>query len=268
VTDPIVIAFAAVAIAGLGLLVGSFLNVVIHRVPAGASVVRPRSACPACGTPIAARDNIPVLSWLLLRGRCRACAEPIPVRYPLVEAGSAALWLGLGAWALAADPLPVLPLLLVLGSAGLALAMIDIDHHRLPDAIVLPLYPVTLAGLVLAGVLGGTWPVLPAVVGVLVWLVPIGGLFVVTGGRGMGFGDVKMAPVLGATLGWVAVSAAAVGVLAGFALGAIVGVGLILARRAHRRSHLAFGPFLLVGSLVGLVTGPAVADAYLGWAFG
>lgn len=267
-TDPVAIAIAAVAIGGLGLLVGSFLNVVIHRVPAGASVVRPGSACPACGTPIAPRDNVPVLSWLILRGRCRACAAPIPARYPLVEAGTAVLWLGLSAWALAAEQLPLLPLLLVLGSAGLALAVIDVDHHRLPDVIVLPLYPVTLLGLLLAGLLGGTWPVLPAVLGILVWLVPIGGLFVVTGGRGMGFGDVKMAPVLGATLGWVAVSAAVVGVLAGFTLGAIVGIGLILARRAHRRSHLAFGPFLLAGSLLGLVAGPAVAQAYLGWAFG
>jgi leader peptidase (prepilin peptidase)/N-methyltransferase len=190
------------------------------------------------------------------------------VRYPLVEGATAVLWLGLGAWALAADRLPLLPLLLVLGSAGLALAVIDLDHHRLPDAIVLPLYPVTAAGLVLAGVLEGSWPLGAVALGVLAWLVPIGGIFVVSGGRGMGFGDVKLAPVLGATLGWVAVSAAVVGVLAGFVLGAVVGIALVLGRRAHRRSHLAFGPFLLAGALVGLLAGPALADAYLGWALG
>lgn len=267
-SDPAVVAVAAIALAGLGLLVGSFLNVVIARVPEGRSVVRPRSACPSCQAPIAARDNVPVLSWLVLRGRCRSCRTPIPVRYPLVEGATAVLWLGLGAWALAADRLPLLPLLLVLGSAGLALAVIDLDHHRLPDAIVLPLYPVTAAGLVLAGVLEGSWPLGAVALGVLAWLVPIGGIFVVSGGRGMGFGDVKLAPVLGATLGWVAVSAAVVGVLAGFVLGAVVGIALVLGRRAHRRSHLAFGPFLLAGALVGLLAGPALADAYLGWALG
>lgn len=267
-SDPAVVAVAAIALAGLGLLVGSFLNVVIARVPEGRSVVRPRSACPACGAPIAARDNIPVLSWLLLQGRCRSCRAPIAVRYPLVEAASAALWLVLGAWALAAGQLALLPLLLVLGSAGLALTVIDLDHHRLPDAIVLPLYPVTVAGLVLAGVLDGSWPLGAAALGVVVWLAPIGGIFLISGGRGMGFGDVKLAPVLGAALGWVALSAAVVGVLAGFTLGALVGVALILARRAGRRSHLAFGPFLLAGALVGLLVGPAVADAYLGWALG
>lgn len=255
---------AGLLLGGLGLAVGSFLNVVIHRVPRDLSIVRPGSACPGCHTPIAARDNIPVLSWILLRGRCRTCGAPISPRYPLVELLNAVLWLGLAWWAIATDSLGLLPLLLILGSAGVALTFIDLEHHRLPDAIVLPLYPVTVAGLALAGVVSGEWPLLDAVIGVAAWLGVIGGLWLVSGGRGMGFGDVKLAPVLGATLGWTGVGAAVVALFAAFALGAVVGLALMAARRAGRRSALPFGPFLLVGALIGLVAGPWIADAYLG----
>lgn len=257
-------AFALVLLGGLGLAVGSFLNVVIYRVPLDLSVVRPRSACPGCGAMITWRDDIPVLSWLLLRGRCRSCGQPISVRYPLVELLNAAMWLGIAGWAVVNDRVALLPLLLVLTSAGIALFAIDLEHHRLPDAIVLPLYPVTLAGLALDGLVSGEWPVIPALVGVGIWLLVIGGLWLLTGGRGMGFGDVKLAPVLGATLGWVSVSAAAVALFAAFALGAVVGVGMMLARRAGRRTAIPFGPFLLVGALIGLVAGGAVGSAYLG----
>lgn len=260
----VLVGFALVLLGGLGLAVGSFLNVVIYRVPRDLSVVRPRSACPGCGAPITWRDDIPVLSWLLLHGRCRSCAQPISVRYPLIELLNAAVWLGLAAWAVTADQAPLLPLLLVLSSAGIALFAIDLEHHRLPDAIVLPLYPVTVVGLALAGGLTGEWPIVPSLIGVAVWLLVIGGLWLVTGGRGMGFGDVKLAPVLGATLGWVSVSAAVVALVAAFALGALVGVGLMVARRAGRRSALPFGPFLLLGALLGLVSGGAIGSAYLG----
>jgi len=254
----------ALLLGGLGLAVGSFLNVVIHRVPLGQSIVRPGSACPGCHTPIAPRDNIPVLSWLLLRGRCRTCGTRISPRYPLVEVLNAVLWLGLAWWAVATDALGLLPLLLALGSAGIALTFIDLEHHRLPDAIVLPLYPVTAAGLVLDGLVTGEWPWLDLAIGVAVWLGVIGGLWLLSGGRGMGFGDVKLAPVLGAVLGWTAVAAAVVGLFAAFALGAGVGIALMLARKAGRRSALPFGPFLIVGALIGLVAGTWVADAYLG----
>lgn len=261
--DPVLVV-GAVLLGCLGLAVGSFLNVVIYRVPLALSIVRPGSACPGCHTPIAPRDNIPLLSWLLLRGRCRTCGTRISVRYPLVELLNAVLWLALAWWTVAADALGLLPLLLVLGSAGVALAFIDLEHHRLPDAIVLPLYPATVIGLALAGLLSGEWPLASAGIGVAVWLGVIGGLWLVSGGRGMGFGDVKLAPVLGATLGWVAVSAAVVGLFAAFGLGALVGIVLLAARRAGRRSALPFGPFLLVGSLVGLVLGPASAEWYAG----
>ncbi len=255
-------------LAGVGLLVGSFLNVVIHRVPDGQSVVRPRSRCPQCSTPIAARDNVPVVSWLVLRGRCRSCAARIAIRYPLVELATMLVWLVMGAWALATGQLALLPLLLVLGSAGVALVVIDLDHHRLPNAIVLPLYPVTLIGLALAGLLSGEWPIVPALIGALAWLLVVGLPWLVSGGRGMGMGDVKLAPVLGATLGWVALASAIVGLLAGFILGAIVGIALMAIGRAGRRTALAFGPFLLIGALIGLLAGQPLASAYQSWLAG
>jgi leader peptidase (prepilin peptidase) / N-methyltransferase len=263
--DPLVAAWYYLLLAGLGVIVGSFLNVVIYRVPLGLSIVRPPSACPGCHTPIAPRDNIPVVSWLLLRGRCRTCHEAISARYPLVEALTGVVWLLLGWWCWGAEGLdPLLPLLLVLGSAGVALWFIDLDHHRLPDAIVLPLYPVTLVGLVVAGVVSGSWPLSSTVIGLAAWALLIGGLWLFSGGRAMGFGDVKLAPVLGATLGWVGVSSALVGLLCAFVLGGVIGVVLLVTGRARRGSHMPFGPFLLLGALVGLVAGEAIGSAYLG----
>jgi leader peptidase (prepilin peptidase)/N-methyltransferase len=262
--DPVLVGLVAVLIVGLGLIVGSFLNVLIYRVPRGLSVVRPGSACPQCHASIAPRDNIPVVSWLVLRGRCRSCQARISPRYPLVEIANAVLWLAITWWSLDTGHGALLPLLLVLTSAGTALFVIDLEHHRLPDAIVLPLYPVTVVGLVLAGVLDREWPLAASAIGVAIWLIVIGGLWLVSGGRGMGFGDVKLAPVLGATLGWTAVSAAAVGLFAAFAAGALIGLLLMAARRAGRRTAIPFGPVLLGGALVGLVAGPAIADAYLG----
>ena len=262
--DPVVTVIVLVLLGGLGLIVGSFLNVVIYRVPRDLSIVRPGSACPGCGTPISARDNIPVLSWLLLRGRCRTCGEPISGRYPLVEGLNAILWLVLGWWAWRPEGVdPLLPWLLVLGSAGLALWFIDLDHHRLPDAIVLPLYPLGLAGLVFAGVASAQWPLAEVAIGVGAWLAVIGGIWLLTGGRAMGFGDVKLAPVLAATLAWVGVSSALVGLLAAFVLGGVVGLVLMLTGRARRGTHLAFGPFLLLGALIGLLWGEALGAAYL-----
>lgn len=270
--DPVAVAAYFVILGGVGLIIGSFLNVAIHRVPLGQSIVRPPSACPFCATPIAARDNIPVVSWLLLRGRCRACDAPISRRYPLVESLTAVVWMAIGWRALAADDGswidPLLPLLLVLGSAGVALAMIDLDHHRLPDAIVLPLYPVTVVGLALAGLVSGVWPLVPTLAGAGAWLLVIGGIWLATGGRGMGFGDVKLAPVLGATLGWVSFGSAIVGLFSAFLLGALVGLVLMLTGRAGRSSHVPFGPFLLVGAGVGLAVGGPIANGYASWVSG
>lgn len=254
----------------VGLLIGSFLNVVIARVPEGRSVVRPRSACPRCQTPISSRDNIPVLSWLLLRGKCRSCALPISPVYPLIEISNALLWAVLAWWAIAAGGLiaSMLPWLLILSSACLALVVIDLQHHRLPDAIVLVLYPGMVIGLIVSGLLAGEWNVAGALIGAVAWLAVIGGLWFVSGGRGMGFGDVKLAPVLGATLGWIGWQSAVVGLMAAFVLGGVIGVVLLVTRRAGRRSRIPFGPYLVAGTVIGIVYGAWLWEAYLDLALG
>ncbi len=245
----------------VGAAVGSFLNVVVHRVPAGASVVRPASACPGCGEAIRPRDNVPVLGWLLLRGRCRDCAEPISARYPLVEAGTAALFALVTAVTGASW---VLPAHLFLAAIAVALTLIDLEHHRLPDAIVLPAYPISAALLALAAVGTGDWgSLLRAGIGMAA-LYGLYFLLAVAKPGGMGFGDVKLAGVLGMHLGYASLSALAVGTFAAFLLGGVVGVALMAAGRAGRKSHLPFGPFMLGGAGLGLWVGPAVVGAYLG----
>ncbi|WP_370514099.1 A24 family peptidase [Cellulomonas sp. JZ18] len=204
----------------LGLAVGSFLNVVVWRVPRGESVVRPPSACPRCGHLIRHRDNVPVLGWLLLRGRCRDCGEPIAVRYPLVEAGTAVLLVAATAWTLTRDDgLWLLPAVAYLVAIGVALALIDLDTHRLPDAIVLPSYVVVAVLLAVAAAGTGDWgALLRAVVGgAALWTSYF--LLVLVYPRGMGFGDVKLAGVLGMYLGWVGWGALLVGAFAAFVCG-------------------------------------------------
>ncbi|WP_147793626.1 A24 family peptidase [Cellulomonas sp. Y8] len=248
----------------LGLVLGSFLNVVVWRVPRGESVVHPPSACPRCGHAVRARDNVPVLSWLLLRARCRDCGEPISARYPAVEAVTAVafvevlVWQGFG-WSL--------PAFWYLAAVSVALALIDLDVRRLPDAIVLPSYPVALALLALAcwgpGSDAGGEVFLRAVLGGLA----VGGAYLViflVYPAGMGLGDVKLAGVLGLYLGWIGWSAVLVGWFAGFLLGGLFAVVLLARRRAGRKSAIPFGPFLIAGAWVGLVAGPAVGQWYLG----
>ncbi|ROP26829.1 prepilin peptidase [Pseudokineococcus lusitanus] len=245
----------------LGLLVGSFLNVVVHRVPAGESVVAPPSACPRCGHRLRSRDNVPVLSWLVLRGRCRDCRAPISVRYPLVELGTAVL-LALTAWHLGWSP--VLPAFLYLGCVAVALAAIDLDTHRLPDAIVLPSYVVGAVLLLVAAAATGEWDALvrAAVGGAGLWLLYFG--VAVARPGGMGFGDVKLAGLLGmhlAFLGWAELAA---GAFAGFLVGGVVGVALLATRRAGRKTAVPYGPSMLVGAALGVAVGAPVAGAYLG----
>jgi len=252
------------ALAGVvGLAVGSFLNVVVWRVPRRLSVVRPASACPRCETPVARRDNVPVLSWLLLRGRCRACAEPISARYPLVELSTAALFAATSAWAASTGRLVLLPALLYLVALGVALALIDVDVRRLPDALVLPSYPVAAVLLGAAALLeqdGGA--ALRAVVGgAALWLFYFA-LCVARPG-GMGFGDVKLAGVLGAYLGYAGWSALLVGTGAAFVLGGAVGLALVAFRRTGRRGTIPFGPFMLAGAALGVVAGAGIGHWYL-----
>ncbi len=244
----------------LGLVVGSFLNVVVHRVPAGLSVVNPPSACPDCGHDVRPRDNVPVLSWMLLRGRCRDCASTIPWRYPAVEAATG------GAFALAAwrveDPTTLVAVLVVV-AAGIAQALIDLEHQRLPFAVT------GVAGLlvVLTALVGATLGApLPSPVAVLAsvaaWLGVYAGIWLATAGRGMGLGDVALAPVLGLVLGLVGTAASLVGLAAGFVIGATVGVGLLLAGHG-RRTRVPHGPFMLAGAALGVLAGGPIAAAYL-----
>lgn len=254
-----------VLLAVAGLAIGSFLNVVVWRVPRGESVVRPPSACPACSTPIRPRDNVPVVGWLLLRGRCRDCTEPISSRYPLVEATTAVLFAGL---ALRFGPVPVLPAYLYLAAVGLALALIDVDTHRLPDVLTLPSYPVLLVLLGVAAVVGGDGDRLVRAV--------LGGLAMWGGYRllhaaypaGMGFGDVKLSGLIGLATGWVGWGAWGVGLFAGFLFGGTWGLALIALGRGGRKSRLPFGPFMLAGGLAGVLCGAQLMTAYLRLTFG
>ena len=200
----------------LGLLIGSFLNVVVWRVPRGESVVSPPSACPSCGHRIRARDNVPVLGWLVLRGRCRDCQAPISARYPLVELLCGVLFAVMAVrfgldWAL--------PAYLYLAAVGLALALIDLDTKRLPDALTKPSWVVAPALLGLAALLGDHQA---AFVRALVGAAAVGAFFFVVWfayPAGMGWGDVKLAPTVGAYLGWVSYGATVVGVALALAAG-------------------------------------------------
>ena len=247
-----------------GLAVGSFLNVVIWRVPRGESLVRPGSACPKCGHAIRPRDNVPVLSWLVLRGRCRDCHEPISVRYPLVEAGTAALF-GLTAWW--AGWTWSLPAYLYLAAIAVALALIDIDTKRLPDAIVLPSYPVAAALLALASWNpGGVSDWSAFVRALLGCAVLFAGYFVLMFiyPAGMGFGDVKLAGVLGLYLGWLGWGELTVGAFAAFLVGGVFSLALLAAGRASRKSGIPFGPWMIAGAAIGVAAGESLWGAYLG----
>lgn len=254
-------AFLIAACALLGLVIGSFLNVVIYRVPRGESVVHPRSRCPGCGTEITPRDNIPVLSWLLLRGRCRSCGEPISWRYPAIELLTAVMFAVMAVRFGLTWPLPAY---LYLAAIGVALAMIDLDVKRLPDPLTLPSYVVGGLLLLLPAALDGQWGdygrawlaalALFAFYFVLVLVYP----------RGMGFGDVKLAGVVGLYLGFLGWGVLVVGAFLGFAIGAVVSIGLMVLGRAGRKSKVPFGPYMLVGALIGILWGQALWNAYTG----
>ncbi|WP_338077078.1 prepilin peptidase [Cellulomonas hominis] len=248
----------------LGLLIGSFLNVVVWRVPRGESVVSPPSACPRCGRRVRSRDNVPVLSWLLLRGRCRDCHAPIAVRYPLVEAGTALAFAAVGWWV---GPSWELPAMLYLAAVSIALALIDLDVHRLPDAIVLPSYPVAVALLALAALDPGGEPEWHAFVRALLGAVALLVFYMVVRlvyPAGMGLGDVKLAGVLGLYLGWAGWSSVVVGWFAAFVLGGVFSLVLVLLGSAGRKTRIPFGPWMLLGAWVGLLVGEPVGSWYLG----
>ncbi|HEY3003914.1 MAG TPA: prepilin peptidase [Kribbellaceae bacterium] len=248
------------ALGVLGLLIGSFLNVVVHRVPAGLSLVRPGSACPACGHAVRGYDNVPVISWLVLRGRCRDCAAPIAWRYPAVEGSAGLLFVAVGlrtglSWYLGA--------VLVLVAAGIALALIDLAHQRLPFAVTGTAAALTVPFLAADAVTRGPAAVPVALASAGVWLAVYGGVWLVTSGRGMGLGDVALAPLLGLVLGWSGWGPSLTGLLAGFVLGGMVGVVLIATGQVSRKARVPHGPFMLAGAAAGLFAGQPLWDVYL-----
>lgn len=247
----------------LGLVVGSFLNVVVHRVPRSMSVVRPRSACPSCGARIAWYDNLPVVSWLVLRGRCRRCGARVSPRYLVVEVLTAALFALVTLRLAETDMLEAAPAYLYVTAIGIALSFIDAEHHRLPDAIVLPSYVVLAVLLGFASTVSGEWGRLLAAAagGAGLWLLYFALALVKTGG--MGFGDVKLAGLLGMVLGWAGWGSLAVGAFGAFLVGGLVAVALLLAGRAERRTRIPFGPWMVVGAFAGMLVGEALWSAYL-----
>src|SRR4051812_26536632 len=235
-----------------GLLVGSFLNVVAYRLPRGESLVKPRSRCPSCETPIKPYDNIPVISWLLLRGRCRHCGHPIAVRYPLVEASTAALFAAVAA---DKDTGVDLALGLILVTALVPIVIIDLEYRLIPNLITGPAAVAALvAGLALD---------LDGVPEQLIAGAAAGGFFLVAAlayPRGMGMGDVKLAGVMGLCLGKAVGPAILIGLLAGVLVG-----GVIIARvgaRQGRKTAVPFGPFLALGAIIALFAGDAMVDWY------
>lgn len=261
---PPVLAALLVTVALLGLAIGSFLNVVIHRVPAGMSVVRPGSHCPDCDAPIRPRHNVPVASWVALRGRCADCKSAISVRYPLVELAAAALFTLTAVLLWHRSQLPLLPALLYLGAVGLALALIDLDVRRLPNAIVLPSYPVLAVLLAGASAWSGDWwPLARAGIGAAV-LFGFYLAIVLIYPAGMGWGDVKLAGLLGGVLGYVGFAALLIGAFAGFLLGAVVAAVAMAIGRAGRKTALPFGPFMILGAAVGITLGGWLGGLYLG----
>jgi leader peptidase (prepilin peptidase)/N-methyltransferase len=236
-----------------GLVIGSFLNVVAYRLPRGESLVAPGSRCPSCAVAIRPYDNVPVISWLMLRGRCRACGAPIAARYPLVELATGLLY---AAVVLTQDDAMDIVLGVLLVTVLVPVTLIDLDHRIIPNKITLP---ATVAAL-LAGVLldPGFVPeqVIAAVAG--------GGFFFIAAvayPRGMGMGDVKLAGVLGLYLGRAVAAAILIALVGGVVLGAA-----IIARRGAkegRKTAVPFGPFLALGGLVAFCVGDSLVDSYL-----
>lgn len=248
-------------IAGLlGAAVGSFGNVMIHRVPRGGSLMRPPSSCPRCGVPVRSRDNVPVLSFLLLRGRCRFCGEPISVRYPLVEAGNAALWVGS---VLRFGPSEKAAFVALGSSVLLVLAMIDLEHRRLPNVIVLP--ATACLGLWVIGVslADRSWTTAVAAIGGGAALFCVLLLIALISG-GMGFGDVKLAAFVGLYAGRFGAGVALAALLTAFIVGGLAAVILLAIGARGRKDAVPFGPALAAGALAAVFVGARPVRAWLG----
>jgi leader peptidase (prepilin peptidase) / N-methyltransferase len=237
----------------LGLIVGSFLNVCIHRLPLRESVVWPSSRCPRCKADLKPYDNIPVLSYVILGGRCRACGEPISLKYPLVELATAAVFLGA---VLLFDP-PILYQRLLFASAMIVLAVVDLEHRILPDVITLP---GIILGLCFSVFMPPGW--VDSLIGIAVgggslWLMGEA-YFRLRHEEGMGFGDVKMLAMIGAFLGWKLMLLT---LLLSSLLGSVIGLGIVALKRGDTKYALPFGTFLALGA----IAAAAVGDRIINW---
>jgi leader peptidase (prepilin peptidase)/N-methyltransferase len=248
-------------IAGLvGLAVGSFLNVVIHRVPARVSVVSPRSRCPECEEEIAPRDNIPVVSWVLLGRKCRGCGAVISARYPIVELASAGLFAS-AAVRFGADW--ALPAFCIFLAALLAISIVDLEHYIVPNRIIYPTLSLCIPLLVVAAAASHRWDWLgEAAVGGVAGFVGLLVIHVIQP-RGMGFGDVRLAGVIGLMLGWLGLSHVVLALFLGFVMAAVIGVALIVTKVRSRKDAIPFGPFLAAGAAIGVFFGNPLLQAYL-----
>ena len=237
----------------IGAVVGSFLNVVAYRLPRRESLVAPASRCPGCGTPIKPYDNVPVIGWLLLRGRCRACGEGISPRYPVIEALTAVLAVSV---VLVKHSAHDIVMGLVLVGILVPVALIDLDHRIIPNKITLP---AAIAAVAIGLALEPSWVPEQLIAGAAA-----GGfllVFVLAYPRGMGMGDVKLAAVLGLFLGREVAVALLVGVVAGTVVGAAIMARLGVSK--GRKTAVPFGPFLALGGIVALLAGPAIVHWYL-----
>ena len=243
-----------------GLLIGSFLNVVAYRVPLGRSVVSPPSACPACGHQIRRRDNIPVISWLRLQGKCRDCGAAISARYPMVEAVTGVLFAGtfvvIGAnW--------VLPAYLFFVATTVALVLTDLDHKRIPNRILYPATVIAVVLLVAGAAADGTLSAIPRAVaggGIYFGLLLIIALLA-RGGFGMG--DVKLAFLLGTFLAFPSWDTLGAGIFLAFLIGGLASVLLLITKRKSRKDAIPFGPPLIVGAWIAVVWGRQLVEWYL-----
>lgn len=253
-------AFTAFVAGIFGLIIGSFLNVVAHRIPTGGSVVSPPSACPSCGHAIRPKDNIPVVSWFALKGRCRDCGEPISVRYAVVEATTAALFV---AAVFVVGTTWVLPAYLWFIGVTVAVTLTDLDHKLIPNRILFPGTAVgaalLLAGAIFDGDLAGFGR------GVLGAVAYFGILLIIAliAGGGFGFGDVKLGFFLGLFLAYQSWGVLVVGAFLSFLLGGVVSILLLVLRIKGRKDAIPFGPYMVLGAYLALVVGKAVTDWYV-----
>jgi leader peptidase (prepilin peptidase)/N-methyltransferase len=254
-----VLAILIVGCALFGLAVGSFLNVVIYRVPRHESIVSPRSRCPTCAAPIKEYDNIPVVSWLVLRGRCRNCQAAISPRYLVVELIGGALFGGLAArmgyvWEL--------PAYLVLLSSLLALSCIDLELLVLPKKIIYPSLVLVTLLLAVASAPTHTWHrLLVGAICAAAWFV-LFFLMNFASPRVLGFGDVRLAPLLGLALGWLGWRYVVLGFFAANLIGTVIGLSLIAAQRMKREQPVPYGVFLSAGAALAIFAGPEIVNHF------